>query len=130
MIMKKINLAAVLLGLSVFASAVYADVTLQSKEEVEGSWKLQSTKNSLNDKQAIDREDTWVFKDGKVTILHIPREGSYYDQPPVTYDIEDGKLKVAIIGSSRFDMFTVVEKDDKSMTLKGKYGGYYYFVKK
>jgi len=127
--MKKINLAAVLLVL-LFGSAVYADVTLQSKEEVEGTWKLQSTKNSLNDKQAIDREDTWVFKNGKVTILHIPREGTYYDQPPVTYDVEDGKLKVAIIGSSRFDMFTVVEKDDKSMTLKGKYGGYYYFIKK
>jgi hypothetical protein len=128
--MKKITLAALLLGLSVFVTAVYADVTLQSKEEVQGTWKLQSTKNSLNDKQAIDREDTWVFKDGKVTILHIPREGTYYDQPPVPYEIEDGKLKVAIIGGSRFDMFTVVEKDDKSMTLKGKYGGYYYFIKK
>ena len=128
--MKQINLAAVLLGLAVFASAVYADVTLQSKEEVQGTWKLQYTKNSLTDKQAIDREDTWVFKDGKVTILHIPREGTYYDQPPVPYEMEDGKLKVAIIGGSRFDMFTVVEKDDKSMTLKGKYGGYYYFNKK
>jgi hypothetical protein len=128
--MKKINLTAVLLGLCIFGSIVYADVTLQSKEEVEGTWKLQSTKNSLTDKQAIDREDTWVFKDGKVTILHIPREGTYYDQPPVAYEIEDGKLKVAIIGSSRFDLFTVVEKDDKNMTLKGKYGGYYYFIKK
>ena len=128
--MKKINLAAVLLGLFVFGSAVYADVTLKSIKEVEGTWKLQFTKNSLNDKQAIDREDTWVFKDGKVTILHIPREGTYYDQPPVNYDIEDGKLKVAIIGGSRFDLFTVVEKNDKSMTLKGKYGGYYYFTKK
>lgn len=128
--MKKINLAAMFLILSAFGSAVYADVALQSKEEVEGTWKLQSTKNSLTDKQAIDREDTWVFKNGKVTILHIPREGTYYDQPPVNYDIEDGKLKVAIIGSSRFDLFTVVEKDDKSMTLKGKYGGYYYFNKK
>ena len=128
--MKKINLTAVLLGLSIFGSVVYADVTLQSKEEVEGTWKLQSTKNSLTDKQAIDREDTWVFKDGKVTILHIPREGSYYDQPPVAYEVEDGKLKVAIIGSSRFDLFTVVDLDDKNMTLKGKYGGYYYFNKK
>ncbi|MFZ2169518.1 MAG: hypothetical protein WAW61_07765 [Methylococcaceae bacterium] len=128
--MKQINLAAIILGLSIFVSAVYADVTLQSKEEVEGTWKLQSTKNSLTDKQAIDREDTWVFKDGKVTILHIPREGAYYDQPPVPYEIQDGKLKVAIIGGSRFDLFTVVEKDDKSMTLKGKYGGYYYFIKK
>ena len=128
--MKKINLAAMLLVLSTFGSAVYADVTLQSKEEVQGTWKLQYTKNSLNDKQAIDREDTWVFKDGKVTILHIPREGTYYDQPPVAYEVEDGKLKVAIIGGSRFDLFTVVEKDDKNMTLKGKYGDYLYFNKK
>lgn len=128
--MKKINPAAVLLVLSLFGSTVYADITLQSKEEVQGTWKLQYTKNSLNDKQAIDREDTWVFKDGKVTILHIPREGTYYDQPPVAYEVEDGKLKVAIIGSSRFDLFTVVEKDDKNMTLKGKYGDYLYFNKK
>jgi hypothetical protein len=128
--MKKTNLAAILLGLSIFGSTVYADVALQSKEDVQGTWKLQSTKNSLTDKQAIDREDTWVFKDGKVTILHIPREGTYYDQPPVNYEVEDGKLKVAIIGSSRFDLFTVVEKDDKNMVLKGKYGGYYYFIKK
>jgi hypothetical protein len=128
--MKHTNIAAVLLGLSLFGSTVYADVTLQSKEEVQGTWKLQSTKNSLTDKQAIEREDTWVFKDGKLTVLHIPREGKYYDQPPVDYDVEDGKLKVALVGSSRFDTFTLVEKDDNSMTLKGKYGGYYFFVKK
>jgi hypothetical protein len=127
--MKKINLAALFLGLTAFGCTVYADVTLQSKEEVQGTWKLQSTKNSLSDKQAIDREDTWIFKDGKVTILHIPREGSYYDQPPVSYEIEEGKLKIAIIGSSRFDLFSVIEKNDHSMTLKGKYGGYYYFNK-
>lgn len=128
--MKKINLAAAILGLFIFGSTVYADVTLQSKDEVQGAWKLQYTKNSLTDKQAIDREDTWVFKDGKVNILHIPREGTYYDQPPVPYEVEDGKLKIAIIGGSRFDLFTVVEKTDKNMTLKGKYGGYYYFTKK
>ncbi len=128
--MKKINLAAAILGLFIFGSTVHADVTLQSKDEVQGAWKLQYTKNSLTDKQAIDREDTWVFKDGKVNILHIPREGTYYDQPPVPYEVEDGKLKIAIIGSSRFDLFTVVEKTDKNMTLKGKYGGYYYFTKK
>ena len=128
--MKKMNLAALYLVLAAFGSAVSADVTLQNKEEVQGTWKLQSTKNSLTDKQSIEREDTWVFKDGKVTILHIPREGTYYDQPPVAYEVEDGKLKVAIIGSSRFDLFTVIDKADTSMTLKGKYGGYYYFIKK
>ena len=128
--MQKIKLAAVLLGLSVFASAVYADVELKSKEEVQGTWKLQYTKNSLTDKQAIDREDTWVFKDGKVTILHIPREGKFYDQPPVNYEVEDGKLKISLVGNSRFDIFSLVDLDDKTMTLKGKFGGYYYFNKK
>jgi hypothetical protein len=128
--MKKINVAAILLILSAFTSAVYADVTLESKSEVEGTWKLQYTKNSLTDKEALNREDTWVFKDGKVTILHIPRDGKYYDQPPVNYEIENGKLKVALVGNGRFDIFSLVEKDDKAMTLKGKFGGYYYFVKK
>ncbi|WP_411726870.1 hypothetical protein [Methyloglobulus sp.] len=128
--MKQIFMATVLLSLSVTGSAVYADVIVQSKEEVEGTWQLQTTKNSLIDRRPVTREDTWVFKDGKVTILHIPREGTYYDQPPVTYEVKDGKLKVAILGGSRFDMFTVVEKDDKNMTLKGKFGDYYYFNKK
>lgn len=128
--MKKMNIAAMLLILSVFTSAVYADITLESKKEVEGTWKLQSTKNSLTDKDSIERQDTWVFKDGKITILHIPREGKFYDQPPVNYEIEDGKLKVAQVGNTRFDTFSLVEKNNNSMTLKGKFGGYYYFIKK
>ncbi len=128
--MKKINSATMLLTLSLFTSAVYADITLQSTAEVEGTWKLQSTKNSLTDKESIEREDTWVFKDGKVTILHIPRDGKYYDQPPVNYEIEDGKLKIALVGNSRFDVFTLVEKNDNTMTLKGKFGGYSYFIRK
>jgi transposase len=128
--MKKINLAAIFLILSSVTSTVFAEITLQSKEEVEGTWKLESSKNSLNDKDAVKREDTWVFKNGKVTILHIPRDGKYYDQPPVNYEIEDGKLKIALLGNSRFDVFSLEEKDDKSMTLKGKFGGYYYFIKK
>lgn len=128
--MKKTNIAAILLILSVFSGAVYADITLQSTTEVEGTWKLDHSKNSLTDKESVPREDTWVFKNGKVTILHIPREGKFYDQPPVNYEIDDGKLKVALVGNSRFDMFTLVEKDANSMTLKGKFGGYYYFIKK
>lgn len=128
--MKHLFLVNLLLGLSLLASAVYADVVIKSKEEVEGTWKLETTKNSLADRRPMTREDTWVFKDGKVTILNIPREDTHYDQPPVKYEIVDGKLKVEILGGSRFDMFTVVEKDDKSMTLKGKFGDYYFFSKK
>lgn len=128
--MKKTNLATGLLILSFFTSAVYADITLQSTKEVEGTWKLDHSKNFITDKDSVKREDTWVFKNDKVTILHIPRDGTYYDQPPVNYEIDDGKLKVYLVGNSRFDLFTLVDKDDKNMTLKGKFGGYYYFIKK
>lgn len=128
--MKKANLAAMLFILSVFTSAVYADITLQSTKDVEGTWKLEYSKNFLADKNSAKREDTWVFKNDKVTILHIPRDGKYYDQPPVNYEIDDGKLKIYLVGNNRFDLFTLVDKDDKNMTLKGKFGGYYYFIKK
>jgi hypothetical protein len=129
--MKKINQTAMLLALVFSANAVLADVDLKSKDEVAGTWKLQSTKNTASEKEvALPREDTWVFKDGKLTILHIPREGKYYDQPPVSYEVEEGKLKVSQVGSSRIDFFSLVEKTDSKMVLKGKFGGYYYFDKK
>lgn len=129
--MKKVNQAVMALALVFSANFAVADIDLQSKDEVSGTWKLQSTKNTASEKEvALPREDTWVFKDGKLSILHIPREGKYYDQPPVNYEIEEGKLKVAQVGNSRFDFFTLVEKSEKNMILKGKFGGYYYFEKK
>lgn len=129
--MKKINLAGIFLGLSVFAGLVYADVPLQSTEDVQGSWKLEYTKKSVTATDTIKREDTWSFKDGKVTITHIPREGTFYDQSPVNYEIEGGKLKISLLGrSDKFDVFSLVEKDDKTMVLKGKFGDIYHFIKK
>lgn len=129
--MKKRNIASMLLVLSVFATGVFADVELKSQDEVVGTWKLESTKNTASEKEvASPREDTWIFKDSKLTILHIPREGKYYDQPPVSYEIDEGKLKVAQVGNSRFDFFSLVEKTENMMTLRGKFGGYYYFKKK
>lgn len=129
--MNKINLVPVLLGLSLFASIVQADVALQSKEDIQGAWKLDHTKKSMASNEIIKREDTWSFKEGKVTISHIPREGTFYDQPPVNYEIEGGKLKIALLGRpDKFDVFSLVEKDDKQMTLKGKFGDVYFFNKK
>ncbi|MGR9114197.1 MAG: hypothetical protein ACU85E_00400 [Gammaproteobacteria bacterium] len=128
--MKIINIGAILMGLLVFSSFAYADIPLQSKDEVQGKWKLEYTKTSINAKETIKREDAWEFKNGKVTITHIAREGTFYDQSPVNYEIEDGKLKISILGrQGKFDIFSLMEKDDKSMTLKGKYGDIYHFNK-
>ena len=129
--MKKINLAAFFVGLSIFSCLVNADVPLQSNADINGSWKLEYTKKSANTDETLKREDTWAFSDGKVTITHIPREGTYYDQTPVDYVIENGKLKISVLGRpDKFDIFSLVEKDDKNMTLKGKFGDIYHFNKK
>lgn len=129
--MKIIKFAAVILGLMAMAGHVWAEIPFESIQDVQGTWKLEYTKKSIDAKETIKREDTWAFKDGKVTITNIPREGSYYDQLPVKYEVEDGKLKIALLGrSDKFDTFSLIEKDDKSMTLKGKYGDIYQFKKK
>ncbi|MGR8932166.1 MAG: hypothetical protein ACU836_16160 [Gammaproteobacteria bacterium] len=129
--MKRINFALLFVGLSLIASPVFAESVLKSKEDVQGTWKLDHTKKSATSTEILKREDTWSFNNGKVTITHIPRDGAFYDQLPVDYEVEDGKLKIALLGrSDKFDIFSMVEKDDKTMILKGKYGDIYVFNKK
>ncbi|HSN23647.1 MAG TPA: hypothetical protein VLS45_05695 [Methylomicrobium sp.] len=102
--MNKMSWTSVLLALLLMTNSVYADTELKSKNDIEGAWKLQYTKNSATTKQTIQREDTWVFKDGRVTILNIPREGTHYDQQPVNYEIDNGKLKIPYVGRSGFSI--------------------------
>ncbi|MEE9356050.1 MAG: hypothetical protein V3U75_10720 [Methylococcaceae bacterium] len=129
--MTKVNFALILLVFSVFASNVYAEAALENSAQVEGNWKLDYTKPSMTSKETIKREDTWMFKGGKATISHIPRQGTYFDQPPVDYKVEDGKLKISLLGRpNKFEIFSLVEVDDSHLTLKSKYGDIYYFKKK
>lgn len=128
--MKKLCGTILFLILSVCAVAALAEMELASKDELLGTWKLKYTKNSATAKESITREDTWIFKDGKVEILNIPREGSHYDQAPVNYEVGDNKLKIPYVGRSGFDTFTLLEKDGNAMVLKGKFGEQYYFEKK
>lgn len=129
--MKILNIAAILVSLSTFAGIVNADIPLESDKEIVGSWKLESTKQSASSSDSIQREDTWTFNNGTVTISNIPRDGGFYDQAPVKYVIEDGKLKVSVLGrAGKFDIYTLVERNENSMTLKAKYGTIYNFSKK
>ena len=129
--MKKINFAWLFIGLTLLTSSAFAESLFKSKDDVQGMWKLDHTKKSATSTEIIKREDTWNFNNGTVTITHIPRDGSYYDQQPVNYEIEDGKLKISLLGRpNKFDTFSLIEKDDKTMTLKGKYGDIYVFNKK
>ena len=130
--MKKITLAAILSSILFISGNVYAEGTSLTNQNIQGTWILEYTKKSEKSKETIKREDTWIFnKDGTVTITHIPKEGGYYDQAPVKYEIDDDKLKVAVLGrAGKFDKFTLVKIEDKLMILKARFGDIYQFIKK
>ncbi|OQK17631.1 hypothetical protein AU255_07135 [Methyloprofundus sedimenti] len=129
--MKILNFIVILLSLSTFAGVVNAAIPLESDNQILGSWKLDTTKQSATSSELIEREDTWTFKNGTVTITNIPRDGGYYDQSPVKYVIEDGKLKVSVLGrAGKFEIFSLEERGENNMVLKAKYGNIYQFTKK
>lgn len=129
--MKKIIVPAIFSSLLIFTSNVYAESTPSLTDDIRGEWILEYTKKSEKAEDLLQREDTWIFTDDQVTITHIPRNGSYYDQLPVNYEIKDGELKVGILGrAGKFEKFSLLEKDENNMTLKTQFGGIYKFIQK
>ncbi|NOR69681.1 MAG: hypothetical protein GQ532_08320 [Methylomarinum sp.] len=130
--MKKTNIVAILSTILIFSGNAYAESTPLTSQNVQGTWSLKYTKKSEKSEKHLPREDTWTFNNNStVTIKNIPREGSHYDQLPVNYTIEDGKLSVSVLGrSGKFDKFSVINKDEKNMTLKARFGAIYQFIKK
>ena len=130
--MKRINVAAIVTSLLLVGGNVFAESTPLTNENIQGAWALEYTKKSEKSEDTFKREDTWVFNsNGTVTIKNIPRDGGFYDQLPVNYEIEDNILKVAILGrSGKFDTFSLINKDEKNMTLKARFGAIYQFIKR
>ncbi|MDO9425082.1 MAG: hypothetical protein Q7T40_12955 [Methylobacter sp.] len=131
--MKKINiLLALSLSLGLSSMAVFADA-LNSNKDILGSWFLEYTKKSPDSAETKAMGMTWVIDNSQLTQKDIPQvRGNPYDAPAVDYIIEDGVLKVSILGrAGKFDVYSLVEKTDKTMVLKdNKYGTYMYFIKK
>lgn len=131
--MNKINILlalSLLFGLS--GTPVFAD-TLNSDKDLIGSWFLAYTKKSPEDTEKKSMGMTWVINNNQLTQKDIPQvRGNPYDAPAVDYIIEEGNLKVSILGrAGKFDVYSLVEKTDEAMVLKdNKYGTYMYFTKK
>lgn len=131
--MKKINILlalSLLLGFS--SAAVFAD-TLNSDKDLIGSWFLEYTKKSPEDTEKKPMGMTWVINNNQLVQKDIPQvRGNPYDAPAVDYIVEDGNLKVSILGrAGKFDVYSLVAKTDTAMVLKdNKYGTYMYFTKK
>lgn len=132
--MKKTNIvfALPLLLLTLSSSVVTAD-PIKSDQEVTGNWLLEYTKNSETSEDTNLMGMTWVLKDQHLVIKDIPQvRGGTYDAPAVAYAIENGSLKINVLGrANKFDIYTLIKKIDNTMILKDmKHGNYLYFKKK
>jgi hypothetical protein len=131
--MKKIKLLltlSLLFGLS--STPVFAD-TLNSNKDIIGNWLLEYTKKSPDATETKSMGMTWVIDNKQLIQKDIPQvRGNPYDAPAVDYVVEDGNLKVNVLGrAGKFDVYSLVEKTDTAMVLKdNKYGTYMYFTKK
>lgn len=132
--MKKIHAVVISLLLTLTSMAASAE-PIKSEQEISGSWYLVYTKQSPGAPDADNKPMgiTWVLKDGKLIQKDIPQaRGDHYDSEPVTFVIEDGLLKVSILGrAGKFDVYSLEEKTETAMVLKDtKFGSYLYFTKK
>jgi hypothetical protein len=121
---------SLLFGLA--SPAVFAD-TLNSDKDIIGSWFFEYTKKSPEDTEKKLMGMTWVLNNNQLIQKDIPQvRGNPYDAPAVDYVVEEGVLKVSVLGrAGKFDVYSLVEKTDTTMVLKdNKYGSYMYFIKK
>lgn len=130
--MKKIIKLLVLACLAVSSLTAYS-AALTSNKDIIGSWLLEYTKKSPDDPEMKSMGVTWVIDNNQLTQKDIPQvRGAPYDAPAVDYVVEEGNLKVSILGrAGKYDIYSLVEKTDTAMVLKdNKYGTYMYFSKK
>jgi hypothetical protein len=131
--MKKIKLIIALFVLFGLSSASVFAGALTSNKDLIGSWLLEYTKKSPDDAEKKPMGMTWVIDNSQLIQKDIPQvRGAPYDAPAVDYVVEDGTLKVSILGrAGKYDVYSLVDKTDTTMVLKdNKYGTYMYFTKK
>ena len=110
-------------------ATVSAETAFTTGEEINGTWILEYT--TISDKKKL-RGETWVFGNGTLVMKNIPQQrGSAYDAPPVDFAIENGKLKISILGrAGKFDIYSLIERKDNTLVLKSNLSEYYHFTKK
>jgi hypothetical protein len=118
--------AAVMAVLMMAGTASWADMDLKDASEIEGTWILESTAARLDGKK-VEEGAKWEFaKEGKLITTgkyEVAAAGAAVTMEN-KYEIKDGKISTDL-----GHLYTVVEKTDAAMTLRGPFG-FYFFKKK
>ncbi len=122
-----LSVTAILAAFSVYAEPV----KLEDSAPILGKWHVDSEAAALHkEKRALD--STWEFKsDGTLitTGKDVVSGRTGMMSINLKYSVEDGKIKKqSTPGREKYETCTVVDLDDKAMTLKCTY--LYYFLSK
>ena len=124
------GLLFVMAGSPTFAET---EIPIENEAMIAGTWDEQGTARKLDGSMRSSKGVVWVIKGGKIEMqgLYDPQTDKNYNTEPVDFKIEKGKLYMALLGRpGKFKSFTLVEKTDNSMVLKGLSEGYIFLQKK
>lgn len=119
------------LTLCITSIGVYAQVDVKDRSDIVGAWKLEVTSPNKDKTNSNKETSTWNFDpDGTVVISGYNR---FLDQDTrfeknYTVEVADKPI-IKIRDNLGTSKYTVIEKDDDEMILKGPYG-YYFFERK
>lgn len=128
---KGTKISLLIVALIMACTHAFAEVRLKDSSEIAGTWLLEAVAPSL-DREKIPENRTWEFRtDGTIVTSGYNRHFNRYDEQEMTYQIKNGKIVADWPGRpGKTISYSVYEKDEDHMILKGGIEGYYFFKKK
>jgi uncharacterized protein (TIGR03066 family) len=119
-----------LLFITAFWASAHAELALKDASELIGSWKLNHTSPKIDGKKRPS-DQKWEFRsDGTLVSTASDKRTKGTFTVSVPYEIEDGKLVTGVAGRpGKKVSYTLIEKKDNEMILKGGADGFLFFTK-
>ena len=120
-----------LLFITAFWASAHAEIALKDASELIGSWKLNDTSPKLDGKKRPSSQE-WEFRsDGTLVSTASDKRAKGTFTVSVPFEIKDGKIVTGVAGRPGKTLsYTLIEKKDNEMILKGGPDGFLFFTKK
>lgn len=120
-----------LLFITAFLASAHAEIVLKDASELIGSWNLNHTSPKIDGKKRPSAQ-AWEFRgDGTLVSTASDKRAKGSFTVSVPYEITDGKILTGVAGRpGKKVSYTLIEKNDHEMILKGGADGFLFFTKK
>jgi len=119
-----------LLFMAAFLAPAHAEIVLKDASELIGSWKLNHTSPKIDGKKRPSSQE-WEFRsDGTLVSIAADKRTKGTFTVSVPFEIKNGKIVTGVAGRpGKTVTYTLIEKTDGEMILKGGADGFLFFTK-